>query len=517
MPKENRAPIKVGQLPKTQSIILVILRLVIGWHFLFEGISKLMTPHWTSEGFLSVSKWIFSGFFNWIASTPAALKTVDFLNIWGLIFIGLALVLGLFVRPACLGGILLLLLYYLANPPFIGMDFGVITEGSYLLVDKNLIEMIALFVLFLFSPDIPFGLDGLKKSLWSKKRKRTEKEIKVEDKKGTPPPRIGWDRRQVLQSLIGLPVLGGFVLSVLKKKKWESFEEQYLDDVDTVTSATVRSFDFSSLKELKGPVPKGAIGGINFSRLILGGNLIAGWAHARDLIYVSKLIKAYHHDEKVFETLWLAEKCGVDTILSGPSMSRLINDYKRRNIGKIKFISDCGGKSILDSIRLSIDQGAAACYIQGHKGDFFVKQGMFDLIAKALDLIRENGLPAGIGGHFLETIKGCVDQGIKPDFWMKTYHHKNYWSASSVEEHDNVFCRKPDETREYMKTLEEPWIAYKVLAAGAISPEDGFKFAFEGGADFLCVGMYDFQVVENVNTTAQILGSDLKRERPWRA
>lgn len=432
-----------------------------------------------------------------------------------MILIGLALLLGLFVRPASLAGIFLLLLYYLANPPFLGMDFGVITEGSYLLVDKNLIEMIALFVLLVFSSNIPFGLDGLRKSLWDRKKERTGKDLSVEHEKSTPPPRVGWDRRQVLQSLIGLPVLGGFVLAVLKKKKWESFEEKYLDSVDTVTSATVRTFNFSSLIELEASSPTGRIGGVDFSRIILGGNLIAGWAHARDLIYVSKLIKAYHHDDKVFETLWLAEKCGINAVLSSPSLSRLINDYRRRNIGKIKFISDCAGKSILDSIRLSIDQGASACYIQGHKGDFFVKQGMFDLIAEALDLIRKNGLPAGIGGHFLETIKGCVDQGIKPDFWMKTYHHKNYWSASSVEEHDNVFCRKPEETREYMKTLEEPWIAYKVLAAGAISPEDGFKFAFEGGADFLCVGMYDFQIVEDVNTTTRLLAGDLERERPW--
>jgi len=51
-----------------------------------------------------------------------------------------------------------------------------------------------------------------------------------------------------------------------------------------------------------------------------------------------------------------------------------------------------------------------------------------------------------------------------------------------------MYCRDPQETIEYMATLKQPWIAFKVLAAGAVEPQAGFKFALEGGADFLCVG-----------------------------
>jgi hypothetical protein len=68
-----------------------------------------------------------------------------------------------------------------------------------------------------------------------------------------------------------------------------------------------------------------------------------------------------------------------------------------------------------------------------------------------------------------------------------------------------------------MKTLPQPFIAFKVMAAGAILPEDGFRYAFENGADFVCAGMYDFQMVEDVNIACDILNSDLKRERPWYA
>ena len=68
-----------------------------------------------------------------------------------------------------------------------------------------------------------------------------------------------------------------------------------------------------------------------------------------------------------------------------------------------------------------------------------------------------------------------------------------------------------------MKTLPQPFIAFKTVATGAILPEDGFRFAFENGADFVCAGRYDFQMVEDVNIACDILRSELKRERPWYA
>ena len=97
--------IKYNKYTRFQSVSLTILRILIGWHIFYEGIAKLLTPGWSSAGFLKESKWIFSDLLNWILSHPEVLKALDFLNIWGLILIGAGLILGLFIRIASLSGV----------------------------------------------------------------------------------------------------------------------------------------------------------------------------------------------------------------------------------------------------------------------------------------------------------------------------------------------------------------------------------------------------------------------------
>lgn len=151
-----------------QAFMLVFLRMLIGWHFLYEGIAKLLNPYWTSAGYLSETKWLFSGLFTAIADNPALLKVMDFLNIWGQIAIGLALITGLLTSWACVAGILLLLIYYVCNPPFVGYSYTVPSEGSYLIVNKILIEIAALGTLLAFPTGKIVGLDGL---IFKKRRK----------------------------------------------------------------------------------------------------------------------------------------------------------------------------------------------------------------------------------------------------------------------------------------------------------------------------------------------------------
>lgn len=169
----------------------------------------------------------------------------------------------------------------------------------------------------------------------------------------------------------------------------------------------------------------------------------------------------------------------------------------------------------VDIIKRAIDFGAWACYIQGETADYYMENGNAEGIAKTMQIVRDANIQVGIGAHKIETIKACVDAGFEPDFWMKTLCHHNYWGAKHKQEHDKMYCFQPDETISYMKSLPQPWIAFKVMAAGAIHPKEAFQYAFEHGADFICAGMYDFQMVEDVNIAIEVLGQDIKREREW--
>ncbi len=132
-------------------LLLTLIRLLLGWHFLYEGLSKLFASHWSSVAYLLESHWLLADFFHWIAANPALLKIIDLINVWGLILIGTGLFFGMFTRLASAAGALLLLLYFIANPPLVGFIGEATAEGHYLIVNKNLIEFFLLF-LFAFFP-----------------------------------------------------------------------------------------------------------------------------------------------------------------------------------------------------------------------------------------------------------------------------------------------------------------------------------------------------------------------------
>jgi hypothetical protein len=294
---------------------------------------------------------------------------------------------------------------------------------------------------------------------------------------------------------------------------------------------------------LAGGMPYGTIGDLKISRLIFGSNVPG--AHSRDLIYVTALGRAYNTPERMLDTYELAESQGINTLLQGNAgLIRQYNTTRSGNLRMIQPVNVSTGDS-KEKIKKTLTAAmkndlAAAFYIMGDRGDYLARVKGMDQVGVAMEVAGELGIVLGLGGHSLQVPIQCDALGIKPDFYVKTFHHDDYWSATPKEYrepfcwyddaggnsysgktgdhnrfHDNIWCLDPEKTIEVMRRINVPWIAFKVLAAGAIHPRQGFAYAFRGGADFVAVGMIDFQVRENAALVKRLVPRLKDRDRPW--
>ena len=280
-----------------------------------------------------------------------------------------------------------------------------------------------------------------------------------------------------------------------------------------------------------GALPRGKIGDLRVSRILLGGNLLTHYTHSRDLQYVYNLTAHYNTERKIIETMVLAEQHGINALCvhTVPSVLDILKKYRYELGGHIQWIIcptapvEPGLAAYTKQVDELIHDGVDAIYLWGVHADKLVSEGKLDLVAKAVEVVKERGMLSGVGAHDMKVVVECEKNKIDADFYIKTLHHHNYPSAPKSHELKGPYnevpgywCRDPEELIEFMKGVEKPWLAFKVMAAGAIPPKDAFGYAFENGADHILAGMFDFEIAEDVAIAKNVL-DNVSRVRPWRS
>ena len=282
----------------------------------------------------------------------------------------------------------------------------------------------------------------------------------------------------------------------------------------------------------KATLPTGKIGKLKVSRMLLGGNLLTHYTHSRDLKYVYNLAAHYNTVKKIRETLAMAEEYGINTmsVHNPPGIVEILRDHRKAG-GKIQWII-CPTAPINDDMKAYTrmvdelaDAGTDAFYVWGVRSDPLSHKGKkgAELIAKAVEIAKLHGVPSGVGCHDLNAVKLCEAEGVEADFYIKTFHHHKYPTAPKPEEikgpyseFPGYWCATPDEHIKVMSKVTKPWIAFKIMAAGAIPPKNAFGWAFENGADHILVGMFDFEIAPDVELGNKAIAAAKSRTiRPW--
>ncbi|MDR3108715.1 MAG: twin-arginine translocation signal domain-containing protein [Planctomycetaceae bacterium] len=270
----------------------------------------------------------------------------------------------------------------------------------------------------------------------------------------------------------------------------------------------------------KQQIASGTIAGLTIGRMLLGGNLLTHYTHSRDLRYVYNLAAHYNTPEKIFQTMRIAEAHGINAVVIHTAKGVVdgMKEYKKQG-GKIQWII-CPTAPINEemaeytqSCQECIDAGVDALYLWGVQSDALINKP--HLIKKAVMTMKSFGVPVGVAAHKLEAIEVCEREKVKCDFYLKTFHHHNYPSAKL--NHDSSWCDDPNKVIEVMAKVEKPWIAYKIMAAGAIPPKNALEYAFVNGADFAIFGMFDYEIDEDTRLLNEVLALDKvkNRARKW--
>lgn len=335
-------------------------------------------------------------------------------------------------------------------------------------------------------------------------------------------------RRDVIKSIATLGAVG-----VLSR---EATARVNVQNQAAMIDGYSAGLDVPGAKQIKKKIPHAKIGGLEVSRVFMGFNIFKGHAHSRDLTYVRNLMRAYNTEERIYCTWRLAEAAGINALMLDNSEFGPLNKYNREYGGKLKSFVFNFPNSQREHWKLQVDtsmkKGANTIFICGASTDVLVQESKYELIEQVLKYIREQGVPAGLAAHSITSLIQCDAMGIEPDYYLKSFHHDQYWSALPREYrvdftvdrekfsdhnkfHDNMFCLYPEKTVEFVRSLKKPFVAFKVFAAGAIEPESGLSWAFDNGSDFVCAGMLDFQIVQDINIANEAILKAKNRPRSW--
>lgn len=273
--------------------------------------------------------------------------------------------------------------------------------------------------------------------------------------------------------------------------------------------AKMKGYNAPTPDSAGGAPPMGRLGKLNVTRLICGGNLFSGFGHSGDLVYVSRLLKHYFDEKKILDTLQICEESGINTTIlrTDAHIIGVLKRYRKERGGKLQWIAQTYPEvgKLKENVQLAIDNGAVGAFVMGANAEKIHKEGRTELLGEVVGFMKQNGLVAGVGSHQLAVPKAIDAMKIEPDFYFKTLNNVGYAADD------------PADVASYMKAKTKPWVAFKVLGAGRMQPRDGFDLAFRSGADFINVGMYDFQVKEDVAFAKESIAKNATRGRAWSA
>jgi len=435
------------------AVALQLVRWLIGWHFLYEGVWKLLQAKgWSCLSYLDNAQGPLAALFKWMASQGWLVAIGDYAVMWGLVLIGISLITGVLSRLAAFFGILLMAMFYSAQPPepfataFSGAD------GRFFFIERNAIEALGLLLVVV-----------------------------------TP----CW--RGFLRTLVP----GVVVLAVFSGLAWRHYRAKGFETVEAVTSATVKVHEFTALAALKSPIRERVdLAGVQVSPLALGGDLMAGHSHARDLIWTDEFMKRYHRGGSLERLVRYCSFCGIDTAFAEPAFCTRLRETAAAVGGTVKFFANC---ATADDAALAKRSGAVGVYLRPERADALANAGDAAGVTALVAELRKTGLPVGIGAEDVATVRFCFEKGVKPDYWVLAFHSLNYPAATMTVRCNNIWCADPEAAAAYMKTLGQPWVAIRGLAGGAIEPDAAYRFARAHGAAAAAIDLPDYRVVETVN------------------